>query len=220
MDARGDRHSRTSTCRSGHIRKVRRRSISASIPTDIFRAWRMTASSSGSLTRSTCISPDTYAGAPLWPAGANDHALVYQRSLWQRPCIVSIAKGLSKGAPDPRAVALELDQPCAALGILEDRLVGPYLLGDDFTDPSRARRRRHLWNRRDGSGPFPKCRALARSLQCAACKSSRSLDEGLDEHQPLETGFAKRHNESGRTCGRSLYKADASLASCPPPMTP
>src|SRR5262249_6184378 len=60
----------------------------------------------------------------------------------------------------------------------------------------------------------------AGSLQCAACKSSRSLDEGLDEQQPLETGLAKRHNESGRTCGRSLYKADASLASCPPPMTP
>ena len=48
-------------------------------------------------------------------------------------CIVCIAKGLSKGAPDPRAVALELDQLCGALGILEDRLVGPYLLGDDFT---------------------------------------------------------------------------------------
>jgi hypothetical protein len=44
----------------------------------------------------------------------------------------------------------------------------------------------------------------AGSLQCAACKSSRSLDEGLDEQQPLETGPAKRHNESGRTCGRSL----------------
>jgi hypothetical protein len=119
---------------------------------DIFRAWRMTASSSGILSRSTCISPDTYAGAPLWPAGANDHALFYQWSLWAAneigPCIVSIAKGLSKGAPDPRAVALELDQLCAALGILEDRLVGPYLLGDDFTDPSRARR---------------ECRARARS---------------------------------------------------------
>jgi len=41
---------------------------------------------------------ETYAGAPLWPAGAKDHALVYQWSLWAaneiEPCIVSIAKGL------------------------------------------------------------------------------------------------------------------------------
>jgi glutathione S-transferase len=76
-------------------------------------------------------------GRAVVAEGANDHALVYQWSLWAAneigPCIVSMAKGLSKGAPDPRAVALELDQLCAALGILEDRLVGPYLLGDDFT---------------------------------------------------------------------------------------
>jgi glutathione S-transferase len=80
---------------------------------------------------------ETYAGAPLWPAGAKDHAQVYQWSLWAanevEPRIVRIAKGLSNKLPDPSAVAVGLEQLSAALRILEDRLHGPYLLGDAFT---------------------------------------------------------------------------------------
>jgi glutathione S-transferase len=80
---------------------------------------------------------EKYAGAPLWPVGAKDHALVSQWSLWAaneiEPRIVSIAKGLSKKLPDPSAVAVGLEQLSAALRILEDRLHGPYLLGEDFT---------------------------------------------------------------------------------------
>jgi glutathione S-transferase len=80
---------------------------------------------------------ENYAGAPLWPAGAKDHARVYQWSFWAaneiEPRIVSIAKGLSKTSPDPSAVANGLEQISAALRILEDSLHGPYLLGDDFT---------------------------------------------------------------------------------------
>jgi glutathione S-transferase len=80
---------------------------------------------------------ETYAGAPLWPAGARDHAQVYQWSLWAanevEPRIVAIAKGLSKRSPDPTAVAAGLEQLSAALRILDDRLHEPYLLGGDFT---------------------------------------------------------------------------------------
>jgi glutathione S-transferase len=80
---------------------------------------------------------ETYAGAPLWPAGSRDHARVYQWSLWAaneiEPRIVSIAKGLSKTSPDPSAVAAGLEQLSAALRILESRLREPYLLGSDFT---------------------------------------------------------------------------------------
>jgi Glutathione S-transferase, C-terminal domain len=80
---------------------------------------------------------ETYAGAPLWPAGAKDHALVYQWSLWAaneiEPRIVSIAKGLSKKSPGPSAATAGLEHFYAALRILEDRLNGPYLVGDAFT---------------------------------------------------------------------------------------
>jgi len=46
---------------------------------------------------------------------------------------VSIAKGFSKPSPDPSAATVVLEQFYAALHILEDRLSGPYLLGDAFT---------------------------------------------------------------------------------------
>jgi glutathione S-transferase len=46
---------------------------------------------------------------------------------------MSIAKGLSKTSPDPQAVAIGLDQLSAALRILEDSLLAPYLLGANFT---------------------------------------------------------------------------------------
>src|SRR5262245_17063120 len=160
---------------------------------------------------------ETYAGAPLWPAGAKDHALVYQWSLWAANEI---------GAPDPRAIALEFRAARRRpwhTGRQAGRAIYPRrrLHGrrsQSCLDPSRALRGGISGIAAMDPVPFPM--SGAGSLQCAACKSSRSLDEGLDEQQPLETGLAKRHNESGRTCGRSLYKADASLASCPPPMTP
>jgi glutathione S-transferase len=80
---------------------------------------------------------ENYAGAPLWPAGARDHARVYQWSLWAaneiEPRIVGIAKSLSSKSPDPGAVGSGLEQLAAALCILEDRLHEPYLLGSDFT---------------------------------------------------------------------------------------
>jgi glutathione S-transferase len=80
---------------------------------------------------------ETYASPPLWPAGTKDRGLVYQWSLWAaneiEPRIVSIAKGLSKKCPDPSAAVVGLEQLYAALRILEDRLNGPYLLGNAFT---------------------------------------------------------------------------------------
>jgi glutathione S-transferase len=80
---------------------------------------------------------ENYAEAPLWPAGAKDHARVYQWSFWAaneiEPRIVRIAQGLSTKSTDPSAVADGLEQLSAALRILEERLHGPYLLGDDFT---------------------------------------------------------------------------------------
>jgi glutathione S-transferase len=80
---------------------------------------------------------ETYAGAPLWPAGFKDHARVYQWSLWGaneiEPRIVHIAKCLSKKSPDQSAVTVRLEELCAALRILDDRLHTPYLLGDGFT---------------------------------------------------------------------------------------
>jgi glutathione S-transferase len=75
---------------------------------------------------------ETYAGAPLWPAGFKDHACVYQWSLWGaneiEPRIVRIAKCLSKKSPDQSAVTVRLEELCAALRILDDRLHTPYLL--------------------------------------------------------------------------------------------
>jgi glutathione S-transferase len=83
------------------------------------------------------LSCERYAGAPLWPAGAQDHGRIYQWSLWAanevEPRIVSIARGLSAKSPDPPAVAVALEQLGAVLRILEDRLHQPFLLGDDFT---------------------------------------------------------------------------------------
>jgi glutathione S-transferase len=80
---------------------------------------------------------ETYAGAPLWPAGARDHARVYQWSLWAaneiEPRIINIAKGLSKKALEPSAVAVGLEQLAAALRILNDALCRSYLLGDIFS---------------------------------------------------------------------------------------
>jgi glutathione S-transferase len=80
---------------------------------------------------------EIYAGAPLWPNKAKDHARIYQWTLWAanevEPRIVSIAKGLSTKPPDPSALAVGLEQLCAALRILEDNLHAPYLLGEDFT---------------------------------------------------------------------------------------
>lgn len=80
---------------------------------------------------------ETYAGAPLWPNEANDHARIYQWSLWAaneiEPRIVSIAKGFSKKSPDQSAVASALEQLSAALRILDDSLHEQYLLGDNFT---------------------------------------------------------------------------------------
>jgi glutathione S-transferase len=80
---------------------------------------------------------ENYASAPLWPEDAKDHGRVYQWSLWAaneiEPRLVSIAKGLAKNSPDASAVATGLQQLSAALRILEDRLLAPYLLGEDFT---------------------------------------------------------------------------------------
>src|SRR5262249_51115605 len=128
---------------------------------------------------------ETYAGVPLWPAGAKDHALVYQRSLWAaneiEPCIVSIAKGLSKWAPDPRAVVLEFR---AALrrpwhtgktgwsGHISSATTSwsmISILPRPFASPERrASLESPRWilflSQMPGAG----------SLQCAACKSSRS----------------------------------------------
>jgi glutathione S-transferase len=84
---------------------------------------------------------ETYAGAPLWPGSPKGHARIYQWSLWAanelEPRIVSIAKGLSKKSSDPSAIAGsiagDLERLQGALGVLEEELRGPYLLGDDFT---------------------------------------------------------------------------------------
>jgi glutathione S-transferase len=80
---------------------------------------------------------ETYASAPLWPAGAKDHGRIYQWSLWAaneiEPRIVSIAKRLAQNSPDAQAVATGLEQLSAALGILEGRLTAPFLLGANFT---------------------------------------------------------------------------------------
>jgi glutathione S-transferase len=133
---------------------------------------------------------ETYASAPLWPAGAKDHGRIYQWSLWAaneiEPRIVSIAKGLSKTSPDPQAVAIGLEQLSAALRILKDRLLAPYLLGANFTrrsqprlDSARTWRGGNLRNRRDRSCALPECRRLARSLQRAACQSPRRGACGL-----------------------------------------
>jgi glutathione S-transferase len=46
---------------------------------------------------------------------------------------VSIAKVLSQRPADPSAVAVDLERLSAALNVLEDKLNGPYLLGDAFT---------------------------------------------------------------------------------------
>ena len=80
---------------------------------------------------------ETYASAPLWPAGAKDHGRIYQWSFWAaneiEPRIVSIAKRLAQNSPDAQAVATGLEQLSAALGILEGRLTAPFLLGANFT---------------------------------------------------------------------------------------
>jgi len=77
---------------------------------------------------------ETYAGPPLWPARTKDHARVYQWSFWAanevEPCIVSIAKGVSKEAP---GLSKELEQLAAVLRVLDNELHGLYLLGDVFT---------------------------------------------------------------------------------------
>jgi len=79
---------------------------------------------------------ETYAGAPLWPNDRKDHARVYQWSFWAaneiEPRIVSLAKALPKSR-EPSMIAANLEQLSAVLRILEDKLCGPYLLGDAFT---------------------------------------------------------------------------------------
>jgi glutathione S-transferase len=81
---------------------------------------------------------EKYAAAPLWPVSVQDRARVYQWSFWGaneiEPRIVSIARGLSKKAPDQAAVSSGLEQLAGAFRVLEDEIEGrPYLLGDAFS---------------------------------------------------------------------------------------
>lgn len=81
---------------------------------------------------------ERYAGEPLWPPQAQDHARVYQWSFWAaneiEPRIVGIAGGLSPKSPDRARVSAGLEQLALALGVLEKHLDGrAYLLGEHFT---------------------------------------------------------------------------------------
>jgi glutathione S-transferase len=81
---------------------------------------------------------EKYASAPLWPASVEARGRAYQWSFWAanevEPCLVSIARGLSRKAPDPDAVSSGQKQLRAAFHVLEQILVDrPFLLGDHFT---------------------------------------------------------------------------------------
>lgn len=81
---------------------------------------------------------EKYASAPLWPASVEDRGRAYQWSFWAaneiEPCVVSIARGLSKKSPDPRAVSSGQNQLRATFHILEQFLAQrPFLLGEFFT---------------------------------------------------------------------------------------
>lgn len=81
---------------------------------------------------------EKYAPAPLWPGSVEDRGRAYQWSFWAaneiEPCVVSIARGLSKKTPDPRAVSSGQNQLRAAFHILDQFLFQrPFLLGESFS---------------------------------------------------------------------------------------
>ena len=81
---------------------------------------------------------EKYARSPLWPASVEDRGRAYQWSFWAanevEPSVVSIARGLSKKAPDPGGVSSGQTHLHAAFQVLERILVDRrFLLGAEFT---------------------------------------------------------------------------------------